>query len=132
PRLDRKLRGIMRLERERRKQVVEYRDIVFAGRKLSRVCRIRARAQRVVLGRRQKSAVLSIRCISNPLAAQRMPTIMRVRSHRLGARTRHFTDISDLTPAEQSDLASIRLRELELMHVADGPFASPRHQFSSL
>src|SRR5690606_34841657 len=72
------------------------------------------------------------RCIGNPLAAQRMPTIMRVRSHRLGARTRHFTDISDLTPAEQSDLASIRLRELELMHVADGPFASPRHQFSSL
>ena len=63
-----------------RKQILEDRDVVVAGRKLGRIRGVRRRRQRVVLGRRQKRAVLPIARICDPLAAERMPSQVRIRA----------------------------------------------------
>ena len=65
------------LAAERGEAVVEHGHVPIAGRQLGRSLRVDRRGERVVFGRRQEGAVLAVRGVGHPLAAQRMPAQVR-------------------------------------------------------
>jgi hypothetical protein len=77
---------VVRRHGKSREQVFKDRDIPGAGWHLGRVIGAAAHGERVVIGGRQKGAMLPVGGIGDPFGAQRMPTQMPVRRIRCGAR----------------------------------------------
>ena len=101
---------------ERRKQVLEDRHIVLAGRQLRRAGGIARRRERVVLGRRQKRAVLAVAGVGDPLAAKRVPAQVAVRAGRDRVRARRAKVGGNGIAAVEHECPAVGLDQHPLVH----------------